>query len=125
MQRGRRLDETSGRDVSLFYLHDRAVEKHWNDFNQRFLKALKINGQAEPPCMVVFKFEDGSIVDSLILPLDYENKDAVTVANDMVHFLRSAIEVINKEGDLSALAALPAGAMRLIRLAKFAEYLRG
>lgn len=119
----RRLDETSGRDVSLFYLHDRAVDKHWNDFNQRFLKALKIKGQAEPPCMVVFKFEDGSFVDGMIFPLDDENKDTVTVANDMVHFLRSAIQVINREGDMSALAALPRAAMKLIGLAKFAEYL--
>lgn len=119
----RRLDETSGKDVSLFYLHDSAVERYWNEFNQRFLKALNIKGQAEPPCMVVFKFEDGSFVDGMIFALDYENKDAVTVANDMVHFLRSAIEVINKEGDVSALAALPAAALKLIGLAKFGEYL--
>lgn len=119
----RRLDETSGKDVSLFYLHDRAVEKYSNDFNRRFLKALKIKSQAEPPCMVVFKFEDGSFVDGNIFPLDYENKDAVTVANDMVHFLRSVIEDINKEGNLSALAALPAAAMKLVGLAKFGEYL--
>lgn len=119
----RRLDETSGKDVSLFYLHDRAVDKYSHDFNQRFLKALKIKSQAEPPCMVVFKFEDGCFVDGMIFPLDHENKDAVTVANDMVYFLRSAVEVINKEGDISALAALPAAAMKLIGLSKFAEYL--
>lgn len=121
----RRLDETSGKDVSLFYLHDRAVEQHGNDFNQRLLKALKIKGQAEPPCMVVFKFEYGSFVDGMIFPLDYENNDAVTVVNDMVHFLRSAIDVINEESNPSALTALPAAAIKLIGLAKFAEYLRG
>jgi len=120
----RRLDEISGKDVSLFYLHDRAIEMHWNDFNQRFLKALKITGQAKPPCMVVFKFEDGIFVDGMIFPLDEENEDIVIVANDMVHFLRSAIQVINKEGDLSALTVLPTAAMRLFALAKFAEYLR-
>jgi hypothetical protein len=120
----RRLDEVSGKDVSLFYLHDRAIERHGNNFNQRFLRALNIQNQAKPPCMVVFKFEDSSFVDGTIFPLDYENKDAVTVANDMVHFLRSTIESLNKEGDLSGLTTLPAAAMKLIGLAKSFEYLR-
>jgi hypothetical protein len=120
-----RLDKTSGKDVSLFYLHNQAVDQYSNDFNQRFFAALNIEGQTEPPCMVVFKFEDGCFVDGTTFPLDHLNNDAVTVANDMVHFLQSAIESRNREGDLSALKVLPGAVMKLIGLAKFAEYLRG
>ncbi len=119
----RRLDETSGKDVSLFYLHDRAVDRFGDSFNRRFMRALSVTRQTKPPCMVVFKFEEGDFVDGLIFPLDNDNKDAVTVANDMVHFLRAAIERINKEGDMSAITSLPKAAMKLVGLAKFAEYL--
>lgn len=40
-----------------------------------------------------------------------------------MHFLRSAIEGINKDCDESALAVLPGSAMKLIDLSKSAEYL--
>ncbi len=119
----KRLDETSGKDVSLFYLHNQAVDNYSNDFNQHFLAALNIENQAEPPCMVVFKFEDGSFVDGTILQLDHLNNDATTVANEMVHFLQSAIESRNREGDLSAIKVLPSAVMKFVGLAKFTEYL--
>jgi hypothetical protein len=119
----RRLDETSGKDVSLFYLHDLALDKYWNDFNERFIRALNLEEQAEPPCMVVFKFEQGEFVDGMIFPLDNDNKDPVTVANDMVHFLRAAIDVINKEGQAAALTVLPKAAAKLLSIAKYADFL--
>lgn len=119
----RRLDETLGNDVSLFFLHDYAVDKYWNDFNERFIGALNLQGQAEPPCMVVFKFEQGEFADGMIFPLDNDNMDPVTVANEMVHFARSAIRAIDAEGDASALRALPKAASKLLSIAKYAEFL--
>ena len=44
----RRLDETSGKDVSFFYLHDRAVDRFGDSFNRRFMRALSVTRQAKP-----------------------------------------------------------------------------
>jgi len=118
-----RLDETSGKDITLFYLHDRTVDRHWRGFNEKFLDAMNIADQATLPCMVVFRFENGGFTDGSIFPLDYENKDAVTVANDMVHYLRATIETMKKEGDPSALTVLPKAALRLGGLARLADFL--
>ena len=33
----RLLHEKTGKDITLFYLHDRAIEAHWGSFNKTFM----------------------------------------------------------------------------------------
>lgn len=63
------LDRTSGKQLSLFYLHggDRgAVES----FNQNFLSVLGVEGKADLPCVVFFKVDAGNVTDVKIAQLD-------------------------------------------------------
>jgi len=102
-----RLDDTSDNDVSLFFMHDNAVERGWRRFNKKFLRAANISDLVTLPCMLFFRFDSGDFCDANILILDEKNKDPVTLTNDMVHFLKANIGAMNKEGDMSALKAIP------------------
>ncbi|MEZ5646851.1 MAG: hypothetical protein R3E99_17135 [Burkholderiaceae bacterium] len=44
----RLLHEKTGKDITLFYLHDRAIEAHWRSFNKTFMEALGVEDQAVP-----------------------------------------------------------------------------
>ena len=64
-----KMDRLSGNSLSIFYLHrgtKHAVEK----FNETFLAALGVEGQAFPPCVVFFRAHEGEIEDIEIAQLD-------------------------------------------------------
>lgn len=63
------LDRLSGKELSVFYLHagtKAAVEA----FNAHFFSALGIQGQAEPPCVVFFRVQNGAVEDVIIAQLE-------------------------------------------------------
>ena len=119
----RLLHQKTGKDITLFYLHDRAIEAHWHNFNKTFMEALGIEGQAMPPCMVFFRVHAESIEDVSIYRIDEQTTDPVLVVAELEHYVDDAIKRMNAEGDVSALSALgkliaPVGA-----LAKLGEFL--
>lgn len=100
------LHEKTGRDITLFYLHDHAVDAHWRSFNKEFMAALGIEGQAEPPCMVFFRVHGENIEDVSIYRIDEQTRDPVLVAAELEQYVDEAIRKMNAEGDFSALTDL-------------------
>lgn len=117
------LHEKTGKDITLFYLHDHAIEAHWRNFNKTFMEALGVGDQAVPPCMVFFRVHEEDIEDVSIYRIDEQTTDPILVAAELEQYVNDAIKRLSAEGDVSALSALgnliaPAGA-----LAKLGEFL--
>lgn len=119
----RLLHEKTGKDITLFYLHDRAIEAHWCDFNRTFMQALGVEGQAAPPCMVFFRVHGEDIEDVSIYCIDEQTTDPVLVAAELERYVDDAIKRLNDEGDVSALSALGGLIAPIGALAKVGEFL--
>ena len=99
----RLLHEKTGRDITLFYLHDQAVDAHWRSFNQRFMSTLGIEDQAKPPCMVFFRVHAGNIEDVSIYRIDEKSTDPILIVAELEQYVDDAIKQLKAEGDVSAL----------------------
>jgi hypothetical protein len=119
----RLLHEKTARDITLFYLHDFAVEAHWRSFNKEFMAALGIQDQVEPPCMVFFRVRDEHIEDVSIYSIDEQAQDPVLVAAELQQYVDDAIRKINAEGDFSALTDLSKAVASISVLTKLGEFL--
>lgn len=118
-----RLHEKTGRDVTLFYLHDSAAFAHCQQFNLTFMSALGVKGQAEVPCMVFFHVDDEDIKDASIYAIDEKSTDPVLIIAELEEYVDSAIRALNAEGDLSGLTFLGKAVTKLNCLVKFSELL--
>ena len=119
----RLLHEKTGKDITLFYLHDRAIEAHWRSFNKTFMEALGVEEQAVPPCMVFFRVHGENIEDVSIYRIDEQTTDPVLVAAELEQYVDDAINRLNAEGDVSALSALGNLIARVGALSKVGEFL--
>lgn len=124
----RLLHEKTDRDVTLFYLHDQAIDAHWRNFNQRFMATLGIEDQAKPPCMVFFRVHAGNIEDVSIYRIDEGSTDPILIVAELEQYVDDAIKRLKTEGDVSALTVLgkliaPIGT--LIKVGEFLLKLRG
>lgn len=117
------LHEKTGRDITLFYLHDRAVEAHWRSFNKEFMAALGIQDQAEAPCMVFFRVHGEHIEDVSIYRIDEQTQDPVLVAAELEQYVDDAINRMNAEGDFSALTDLRKVVAPMVALTKLGEFI--
>lgn len=118
-----RLHDKTGKDVTLFYLHDRAVHAHWQRFNREFMAALGVDGQATTPCMVFFRVEDDAIVDVSIYEIDEESSDPVLTVAELEQYVEAALKGLNAEGDVSALTSVGAAVVKFGSLVKLGEFL--
>ena len=116
-----RLHEKTGQDVTLFYLHEKAVDAHWQKFNLEFMTALGVENQAETPCMVFFRVEDGGIEDILICAIDGESTDPVLTVAELERYIGNAVKLLNAEGNISALTSLATAVVQPGRLVKIAD----
>jgi hypothetical protein len=64
-----KLDRLSGANLSIFYLH-RGTRHAIKVFNDTFMNALGVEGQAFLPCVVFFRVREGQIEDVEIAQLD-------------------------------------------------------
>lgn len=119
----RLLHEKSGKDITLFYLHDRAIEAHWRSFNQEFMAALGIEDQAEPPCMVFFRVLGEHIEDVSIYRIDEQTADPVLVVAELEQYLDDAVKRLNAEGGFSPLSGLSKVIGPIAALTKVGELL--
>lgn len=119
----RLLHEKTGKDITLFYLHDRAIEAHWRSFNKTFMEALGVEEQAVPPCMVFFCVHGENIEDVSIYRIDEQTTDPVLVAAELEQYVDDVIKRLNAEGDVSALSALGNLIARVGALSKVGEFL--
>lgn len=123
----RLLHRKTGKDITLFYLHDFAVDEHLQGFNKEFMAALNVEGQAVPPCMVFFRVHKDEIEDVSIYRIDEQTQDPILVVAELEQYVDDAIAKLNAEGDISALTGIgklvaPIGA--LIRIGEFLSRLK-
>lgn len=119
----RLLHEKTGKDITLFYLHDLAIEAHWRSFNRTFMNALGVEGQTAPPCIVFFRVHGEDIEDVSIYRIDDQTTDPVLVAAELEQYVNDAIKRLNAEGDVSALSSLGRLIAPIGALAKVGEFL--
>ena len=119
----RLLHEKTGKNITLFYLHDRAIEANWRSFNKTFMEALGVGDQAVPPCMVFFRVHGEDIEDVAIYRIDEQATDPVLVAAELEQYVEDAIKRLNAEGDVSALSALGKLIAPIGALAKLGEFM--
>lgn len=117
------LHEKTAKDITLFYLHDLAVEAHWRHFNSAFMEALGVKGQAVPPCMVFFRVDGERIEDVSIYSIDDKTEDPVLVAAELEQYVDDFIARMNAEGDFSALTGLGKVFAPIGTIAKLGELL--
>jgi hypothetical protein len=119
----RRLHEKTGKDITLFYLHARAIKAHGPSFNKRFMKALGVEDQAVPPCMVSFRVHGKEIEDLSIYRIDEQTTDPVLVVAELEQYASDVIRCLNAEGNVSALSALGNLIVPIGAVAKLCEFL--
>ena len=119
----RLLHEKTGSDITLFYLHDRALESHYRNFNTAFMAALGVEDQVAPPCMVFFRVSGEQIEDVSIYNIDERSEDPVLVAAELEQYVEEAKKAVNAEGDVSGLCSLGKTIGPIASLAKLGEFL--
>jgi hypothetical protein len=119
----RSLHEMTGKDITLFYLHDRAIEAHWRGFNKVFMAALGVEQQAVPPCMVFFRVHGEQLEDVSIYHIDEQTEDPVLVVAELEQYVDDAIKRMNAEGDFSAFSGLGKAIAPITALSKLGELL--
>jgi hypothetical protein len=117
----RLLHEKTGKDITLFYLHDRAVEAHWRNFNKTFMTALGVEEQAVPPCMVFFRVHGEQIEDVSIYTIDDQTQDPVLIVAELEQYVDDAIKRINAEGNLSGISGWGKAIAPITAIAKLGE----
>jgi hypothetical protein len=117
----RLLHEKTGKDITLFYLHDRAVEAHWRSFNKTFMASLGVEEQAVPPCMVFFRVHGEQIEDVSIYTIDEKTQDPVLMIAELEQYVEDAIKRINAEGNLAGFSELGKAIAPIAVIAKLGE----
>lgn len=99
----RQLHESSGNEITLFYLHDSAVKSHKASFNAKFMAALGVDEQVELPAIVFFRVGGGSIEDVSFRLIDAQCVDPVLVVAELVQYVEEAKKNMRSEGNISPL----------------------
>ncbi|MEQ3655683.1 MAG: hypothetical protein ABNH00_07450 [Dokdonia sp.] len=68
-----KLDRLAGSELSVFYIHS-DNKKLVKAFNRIFVGAFEIENNAELPCVLFFKMEDGDVADIQIIELEQIDK---------------------------------------------------
>lgn len=112
------LNDLSGSEMTVFYLHLRAREIATESFNAHFLHVLGVREQVPPPCVVCFRVCDKGVEDVAFRPIDERTGDPVLVLEQIKRHLQSYLKEMGKQGDLSALPR-PASLLSVASLLKF------
>ncbi len=104
------LNAASGKDVTIYYLHEGA-EFQMNQFNRQFLRVLNIREQASPPCMAFFRVSGESIEDVDIKTIEPSLLDSHIIVQQMEQHIRDYIKALNSEGDLTGITPVPLPAL--------------
>ncbi|MCO4879036.1 hypothetical protein [Paraburkholderia caribensis] len=104
------LNDASGKDVTVYYLHEGA-EFQMNQFNRQFLRVLNIRDQASPPCMAFFRVNGESIEDVDIRTIEPSLLDPHIIVQQMERHIRDYVNDLNKEGDLTGITPVPLPAL--------------
>jgi len=119
-----RLDDLTGNNLTLFYMHNDAADAYNQSFNETFLKALNVEEQTTLPCMVVFRTYGDVIEDIMIFSVDPNCWDPTLIVAELEDYLKSAMDVYSEQGDISALIALIGGIKAAGKLIGVNEFLK-
>lgn len=97
------LNDLSGRELTVFYLHLQAHGEAGESFNAHFLEALGVQGQVPPPCVVCFRVYGNEVDDIDFHEIDERSGDGVLVLEQVKRHLSAYVEEMGKQGDISAL----------------------
>ena len=117
----RLLHEKTGKDITLFYLHDSAVDEHCHKFNNNFMAALGVEEQAVPPCMVFFGVHGDQIEDVSIYVIDEQTQDPILVVAELEQYIDEATTKMNAQGNLAGISDWAKTIARITAVAKFSE----
>lgn len=112
------LNDLSGSEMTVFYLHLQAREIAAKSFNAHFLHVLGVREQVPPPCVVCFRVCDGDVEDVAFRSIDERTGDPVLVLEQIKRHLQDYLKEMGKQGDFSALPR-PADLLTVGRLFKF------
>lgn len=105
------LNEASGKDLTLFYLHSEATRDRAKQFNDLFLEALNVGEQVAPPCIVFFRISGQNIEDIALNSIDAETEDLHLIVEEMRRYIMNYVDGINEQGDLSGLTWIASGGL--------------
>ncbi len=113
------LNELSGNEMTVFYLHLKAHEIPVKSFNAHFLHVLGLREQVPPPCVVCFRVSDRHVEDVAFHSIDERTGDSVLVLEQIKRHLKSYLKEMGKQGNLSALPRFTSllSVARLLKLA--------
>lgn len=98
-----KINETSGTEVTVFYLHNSAPNEISESFNRKFLKELGITNQANLPCIAFFRINKNHIEDVSIHSIDERITEPFMVVEQICRFIKAEKQNQKKEGDISGL----------------------
>jgi hypothetical protein len=98
-----RINDVSGNEVTIFYLHDSASGKISESFNKKFLKELRINDQANLPCIAFFRIYNENLEDISIHSIDQNTNESFMVIEQICRIIKKEKQNKKKEGNISAL----------------------
>lgn len=97
------LNEASGQEMTLFHLHSEAIHSYANDFNDKFLNVLNVNGQASLPCIVFFRVYKRTIEEIDIRNLDHETEEPHHIIEELRRHIAEYNGRVKSEGNLSGI----------------------
>jgi hypothetical protein len=100
------LNQESGEDMTVFYLEASGLSSLAASFNSSFMSQLGVEDQVHPPCIVFFRVSDGEVEDVSFDSVD-DRMPPYMIIEQLRRRIRSTIEALSREGDLSALNPAP------------------
>lgn len=97
--------------MTLFYLHSGAILPYSDAFNQKFLKALNVDQQIAPPCIVFFRVNGKNIEDINFHNIDAETQEPHLIIEELRRYVAGYIDEMNAQGDLSGLTWIAKGGL--------------
>ncbi len=98
------LNSASGKDLTVFYLHSGAVDGLSDNFNEKFLRILRVDEQITPPCIVFFRVNGENIEDLDFRAIDDEVGDSHLIVEELRRYISEYIDRINEQGNLSGIS---------------------
>jgi hypothetical protein len=100
------LNNASGKEITLFYLHSDALTTRAKEFNERFLVTLNSEHQIHPPCIVFFRIHGADIEDIAFHSIDAQTREPHLVVEELRRYISGYIDEMNAQGDLTGLTWL-------------------
>jgi len=97
------LNEETGSDMTLFYMHASSVDQVGSSFNRNFLKILNVEDQISAPCIVFFRIAGTNIEDIDFRQLAENLGDSCLIVEDIRRYLKEYLKRLDVQGNISGI----------------------